>query len=373
MTAAVTEPAAIDPADGPPPSWTRIFTIASYALAAVALVATVWSVGPHRLLAQLEAIGLGFAAVVALEVVITGFDSAALSGFLGSGGRRSSFLQVVRAQVAGRAINSVTPLASLGEATKATTLMEHTPSRRAIAAVFHYNLATIGVRMATIVVGAPICAVVLDLPHLLVVALYAGSAVAAAVLLGGILLIRRGMLVSLVDAGRAARLLSQDRAVRWRTQVAAIDRYHPRYGADPLAPWKAVLWILISRALSLASGWVVLRSVGYSAGPGTVAAIATAGTLIGTISSVVPMGLGISEGSNAALFAALGVPSSLGVTMVLGGRITLLAYAALGVVLGASTVVVKGAQKVRTRRLRGRRRRDAALLQSQVADLASTP
>ena len=111
----------------------------------------------------------------------------------------------------------------------------------------------------------------------------------------------------------------------------------------------------MSRLLSLVSMWVVLRSVGYTAGPGTVAAIATAGTLISMIASVVPMGLGISEGSNAALFAALGAPASLGVTMVLGSRITLLVYAAIGLfLLSASSVVVVGAKRVQGKRRGGR-------------------
>lgn len=342
--------------DGPAPSWTRIFTWASFGLAFVALALTVWSVGPRTLLDQLGAIGLGFVAVVAIEVVVTLCDSAALSSFLGHGGRRATYLQVVRAQVAGRAINAVTPLASLGEATKATTLMEHTSSRRAIAAVFHYNLATIAIRMGTIAIGAPICGLALDLPHVLVVALFVGGAVAAAVLIGGVLLVRRGMLVTLVDAARSIRVLSRDRAKRWRQKVLEIDRYKPKHRKQQ-SRWVPTMWIVTSRLLALGSMWVVLASVGYTAGPGTIAAVATAGQLISMIASVVPMGLGISEGSNAALFAALGVPPSLGVTMVLGGRITLLAYAVLGLVLlSASTAVVHTARRVRARTHTGMRR-----------------
>ena len=349
-----------DPGERAAPSWTRYFTHASIAVAVIALAITVWSVGPSQLWHQLADIGWGFAAVLAIEVVITGCDSAALSGFLGPGGRRPSFLHVVRAQVAGRAINAVTPLASLGEATKATTLMERTGSQRAIAAVFHYNLAAIGVRLITIAVGAPICALVLPLPHLLAVALLVGSAIAAAALIAGALLVRRGMLASLVDGVRAVRLISSERAGRWHAKLDAIDRYQPR-DAGRRRQWLPALWVIASRLLSLASMWVVLRSVGYTAGLGTVAAVATAGTLISMIASVVPMGLGISEGSNAALFAALGAPASLGVTMVLGNRITLLVYAAIGLfLLSASTVVAGGARRVKGASDRRRARRTPA-------------
>ncbi len=336
-----------DDGEGQAPSWTRMFTIISFVIGFVALAITIWSVGPRKLLDLLADIGLGFIAIIALEIVITLCDSAALSGFLGSGGRRSSYLHVVRAQVSGRAINAVTPLGSLGEATKATTLMERTPSRRAIAAVFNYNLASAGVRLLIITLGAPVCGIVLDLPRTLVIALFVGSAVAAVALTAGVLLVRRGMLSTLVDAGRTVRVLSKDRHERWRKKVLEIDRYRPKH-AHQRGRWTSVGWMILSRVLAVVSTWIVLKSVGYSAGLGTLAAIATAGQLISMIASVVPMGLGISEGSNAALFAALGAPPALGVTMVLGSRVTTIMYAVVGLVLiSASTAVVHTGARIR--------------------------
>lgn len=333
------------------PSWTRFFTYGSIALAAIALVVTIWSVGPARLLAQLADIGIGFAAVLLIELAITGCDSLALSGFLGKGGRRPSFLHVVRAQVSGRAINAVTPLASLGEATKATTLMEQTSSHRAIAAVIHYNIVSIGIRLLTIAIGAPICALVLDLPEALNVVLWVGGAVAAAALAGGVVLVRRGMLATAIDAVRAVRLVSQERAKRWRDKLAGIDKHlRPRPDQRARQRWSPALFVIGSRMLSLVSMWVVLASVGYRAGVGTIAAVATAGTLISMMASIVPMGLGISEGSNAALFAALGAPASLGVTMVLGNRITLLCYAAIGIFLVSASTAVGSARKLHVER-----------------------
>jgi uncharacterized protein (TIRG00374 family) len=336
-----------DASDSPAPTWTRIFTLISVVIAIGALALTIWSVGPRTLLSQLKAIGWGFAAVIVIECLITLCDSAALSSFLGIGGRRPSYFQVVRAQLAGRAINAVTPMASLGEATKATTLMQRTGSRRAIAAVFHYNLANVAIRLATIAIGAPICALALDLPHALEVALFAGGAIAGALVIAGALLARRGMLVSFVDAVRTLRVISAERAARWRKKMLEIDRYQPKH-ARARARWIPFSWLVLSRLLSVASMWAVLASVGYIAGPGTIAAIATGGAVITMVASIVPMGLGISEGSNAALFLALGAPASLGVTMVLGGRITLIAHAVVGLTLiGASSAVEHGTQQLR--------------------------
>jgi uncharacterized membrane protein YbhN (UPF0104 family) len=307
----------------------------------VALAVTVWSVGPRTLADQVASIGFGFAAIIAIEAAVTGCDGAALSGFLGSGGRRPSYFYVLRAQVIGRAINAVTPLASLGEATKATSLMERTSTPRAVGAVMRYNLATLGVRLSIVAIGAPICALVLDVPGWLAGLLVGGAVVSAGLLVGGVVLVRRGMLASAVSALRTLHLVSAARAKRWRGKLTEIDKHlRPPSGGDRRARWTPAGWVVLSRCLTLTSAWVVLVSTGHWIGVGSMAAIASAGQIVSVAASVVPLGLGISEAGNAALFAALGEPASLGVAMVLGTRITTLVYAAIGLTLmGTATVI----------------------------------
>ncbi len=344
MSTIVSSPAAPSAAglqdEAPPSSWTRWFTRLSVVVGAIALVVTVWSVGPSVLLDNLKAIGWGFALIIAIEAAVTGCDGAALSGFLGKGGRRPSFGYVLRAQVIGRAINAVTPLASLGEATKATTLMERTSSPRAIGAVLRYNLAHLGVRLTTIALGAPICALVLDVPSWMTWLLVGGSIAAIALVIAGAVLVKRGMLASVVGVLRALRLVSGERARRWDSKLEAIDeRLRDEPGARGRARWSSVCWVFASRALTLTSAWVVLMTMGHSVGVGTVAAISTAGQLVAVAASLVPLGLGIAEAGNAALFTALGEPAALGVAMVLGTRITTIVYAAIGLILTGTTVV----------------------------------
>lgn len=345
MSTIVTSPgapaAAALPDDAPSASsWTRWFTRLSVVFGLVALGVTVWSVGPRVLLDNVKAIGFGFAAILAIEAAVTGCDGAALSGFLGSGGRRPGFGYVLRAQVIGRAINAVTPLASLGEATKATTLMERTSSPRAIGAVIRYNLSTLGVRLMTVAIGAPICALLLDVPSWLTWLLVGGAVASAGLVVAGIVLVRRGMLASGAGALRALRLVSEARARRWRGKLDEIDKRLRDEPGSGHARWRPAGWVVLSRALTLTSAWVVLLSMGHSVGVGTVAAISTAGQLVAVVASLVPLGLGISEAGNAALFAALGQPAALGVAMVLGARITTLVYAAIGLILmGTATVV----------------------------------
>jgi hypothetical protein len=328
--------------DSAAPSWTRWFTLVSVVVAIVALVITVWSVGTDQLLEQIVAIGWGFAGVIVIEAAATACDSAALSGFLGAGGRRPGYAYVLKAQIMGRAINAVTPLASLGEATKATSLMERTSSSRAIGAVLRYNLASFGMKLAVIAIGAPLCAVLLDVPAWLVYVFVIGGVVAIALLAGGMWLVGRGMLSSGVSILRSINVISRERADRWWARTRKIDRHLRSDRAHPLRKrWAPAGWVALARALNLVSLWMVVFAAGTLIGPGTMAAVSTAGQLINALASLVPLGLGISEAGNAALFSALDEPASLGVAMVLGQRISTLAYAAIGLALIGTTAVIE--------------------------------
>lgn len=328
--------------DSSAPSWTRWFTLVSIAVAIVALVLTVWSVGPRELVTQLRAIGWGFAGVLAIEAAATACDSAALHGFLGDDGRRPSYAYVLKAQIMGRAINAVTPLASLGEATKATSLMERTSSNRAIGAVIRYNLASIGMKLAVIAIGAPLCALLLDVPRWLVYLFVGGGIAALGLLAGGAWLVAKGMLSSGVAALRALHLISRERTNRWLAKARGIDRHlRPKAGVSFRERWTPAGWVAIARALNLAALWLVVLAAGTLIGPGTMAAISSAGPLINLLASLVPLGLGISEAGNAALFLALDEPASLGVAMVLGSRIATLAYAAIGLVLITTSTMLE--------------------------------
>ena len=323
----------LDEDEGPAPSWTRWLTLGSLVIAVIALGLTIWSVGPRTILDQLRAIGWGFLAIIGIEAVITCVDAAAISGFLGPGGRRPGYLYVLKAQLAGRALNAVTPGGTLGEATKATILLERTPSSRAIASIVRYNLTTIGMTLLSTAIGAPICALVLEVPDWLRLLLWIGAAVSAVLLVTGALLIHRGMLVTVIDVLARIRLVPRRKVGPWRASLGRIDRQLRGGRGSLLRRWAPALWVALSRVLTVASSWAVLAIVGQVLGAGQIAAMATIGPLISVASAVVPLGLGVSEGGNAAMFAAIGLPASLGVTVVLARRVMLIIYAVIGIVL----------------------------------------
>ena len=75
-----------------------------------------------------------------------------------------------------------------------------------------------------------------------------------------------------------------------------------------------------------------------------------AGVVLGWISTIIPMGLGISEGSTAALFALIGAPSALGVALALARRVNQVVFALLGfAILTLDRVASRVHRQIRTR------------------------
>lgn len=329
----MSEPEVASPQPGRP-RWARWLTLSVTAVAIVALVATVWSVGLGTLYAQLRSIGWWFAIILGLEAVATLCDAAILHGFLGPARPRPGFLRVLEAQVAGRAVNVVTPMASLGEATKATMLMRHTEAGRAVATVVRFNLVFIAVNLAVVLVGAPICAGVLPLPPWMARTLWIGTGAAVAIGLGLAAMVRAGLVASLMRLLRALRIISRQRLGLWRDRLRTLDA--TMRGEGGVRSWAPGLWAVPSKLIVWVSAWLVLYANGQPPSFGVMAALASAGTLINAAANVVPLGLGVSEGGTAALMAALGESPTLGVTMVVARRVVFLTYAALGLVVLAA-------------------------------------
>lgn len=319
------------PPPRPPPRWARRFTLIAGALAIALLAFTIHQVGPATLARELGAIGWWFTALIAIEIVAALCDALAISGFLGPAPPRSSFRRVLQAQVIGRAINLVTPLASVGEATKATLLMRDTASSRAAAAIGRFGLAYVIINLGLVTIGAPICAATLDLPAWLTRTLWVGTGLAIVLVIGATAWVQAGLLASAVGALARLRLISPERAAGWRDRGARFDE--ELRGGGGLRGWWPALFAAISKLLQWLAAWIVLYANGAAPPLDVMAALATAGTVVNIVANIVPLGLGVAEGGTAALMAALGQPASLGVTIALARRAVHLVYAGFGLTL----------------------------------------
>jgi uncharacterized protein (TIRG00374 family) len=327
------------------PRWARWVTFGSLGLAMVALGWTLYSVGFTALVYRLLRIGPWFALVVVLEVLVTLCDGAAIHGFLRPDHKKAGYGRTVLAQVAGRAVNAVTPMGSLGEVVKMTTLMERVPQPRALSAVLLYNITNTELSFVLIAMGATLSGVLLELPSVLRTLLIVTGAVTAVLAVVMPVLVMRGMLSTFVGMGRAVRVISVKQAKRWRRKLEDIDeKLRDTGGARRRDRMIALGFVLLSRSGSWLNTAILIHAAGAELSVGFLAAVLTAGQVIQWISAVVPLGLGITESGNYALFRALGVEPSIGVTVALGKRVTQLIYAAIGLVLVSVNQTVKEAK-----------------------------
>jgi len=343
------------------PRWARWVTFGSLAVALVALAWTLYTVGLTELLYRLALIGPWFGVVIALEIMITTCDAAAIHSFLRPDHGRIGYRRVVMAQIAGRAVNAVTPTGSLGEVVKTSMIVEKVPQSRALAAVLLYNIISLEISFVLIAAGAPLTATFLDMPGPLGPVLFVAGAVAAVLAIGTPILVFRGMLGSFLALGHKLRLISKKQQQRWQSKVEAVDsKLRDTRGARRHDRLLGVGFMAISRALSWSITGVLVHASGGPVSIGFLAAILTAGQVISWAASMVPLGLGISEGGNYALFRGLGVQPAIGVTVAVGRRVTQIIYAAIGLVLVSVNQTVKEARAVKRKKLVGQSATPAA-------------
>jgi uncharacterized protein (TIRG00374 family) len=321
------------------PKWLHWVTRISIVIGIIALVVTVWIVGPHALMVELRKIGWFLAALILLEIITSLCDATALY-FMADGPGRPSWRECVVAQIAGRGINSVTPGGNLGEAVKVGLLAQRCSPRRIVAAVMYVNLIALVINLGVIAVGSGATAFLFDLPHAAVVGLLVGAALAAVLAIGIMVLIKRGMLTTLSNALSYLHIISKKRRKSWNNTLEEVDRR--LRGQDSAHARRAVTFIAISQLGQKAVTYATVLAAGYVLSPGQFLALCSAGVLLGWISTIIPMGLGISEGGNVALFTLIGAPASLGLALALARRVNQIAFGVLGfLILTADRVATR--------------------------------
>jgi hypothetical protein len=342
----------------------------SLAVALVALVYTIRDIGLHDLGRRFRWIGWWWFVVLAMEASITTLDAIAIRAFLSPEQDKLRLRDALLAQLAGRAVNAVTPTGNLGEAIKVSVLVEHVSQSRAVACILLYNLVSFTVELAVVAIAAPIMAVLVPMRAGLRWTLLGGGAVCALISIGLYALANRGLLSTATGALVRLRLISRPRAARWEPRLRSVDdKLGLVAGARARDRWLGVGAIILSRATSMSISALLLAVVGRHLTLGFFAAFTVGGFAIYLASSLVPLGLGISEGGNAALFRALGENPAAGVTTVLARRVTLVVYAAIGLFLVTVNVTVRRARD----RQRAAAGGAAAVAVGEVAGVAVLP
>src|SRR5450432_1703649 len=347
------------------PTWARWVTRISLVIALVALVLTIKDTGLHTIGRYFRRIGWWWFAVVALEVVITSLDAVAIRSFMSPEQEKVKLRSALLSQLAGRSVNAVTPSGNLGEAVKVSVLTEHVSQSRAVATILLYNVVSFTVELAMVAVAAPFVAWLVPMPRELRWMMLGAGLVCGVLSIGCYMLVHKGVLSSVARAARRIRvpgiawlrkkiwknpaaskyLLSPERFEQWNESLTAVDRkMRISEGARTQDRVLGITAVVVSRLTSMSLSLLILHAVGEQITVGFVAAYTVGGFVIYMMSTLVPMGLGISEGGNYWLFRALGENPARGVTLVVARRVTLVLYAGIGLVLVAVSETVARAR-----------------------------
>ena len=315
-------------------------------LAVIALVITIYTTGLATIASYFRRIGWWWIAVVIFECAITSLDAIAIRAFLSPEQGKVRLRSALLSQLAGRAVNAVTPSGNLGEAVKVSVLVDHVSQSRAVSTILLYNVVSFAVELMIVAVAAPVMVLLVPMPAKLRWLMILTCVVCFSVALGLHQLTRGGVLDPLARGLKRLRVLSAARYERWRERLRGVDsKMQGASGARRRDRWLGLAAVTASRLTSMALSLVILHAVGESITLGFVAAYTVGGFVIYMLSSLVPMGVGISEGGNYWMFRALGENPARGVTLVLARRVTLIMYAAIGLVLVTASETVQRARE----------------------------
>lgn len=277
-------------------------------------------------------IGTGgwFVLIAAIDLVSAMCDAFAVHGLV-SASQRVSYWRVFAAQVSGMAINRLTPGNSLGEPVKVTLLMRTVPVDAAVSGILMFNLITLYVGIAAIVIGVPVTVLLLDVPDRVQVVVWIAMVVLLAVATAVAILVRRGALGTLISAIERVGVISTTRAESWRATIATIDARVRSIGDTRTSgSARGLAGVLCSRALNWVGTVVVLHAADIPmTGPLVIASL-TVGILIAWMSNIIPLGLGIADGTNYVLYGLLGASPMSGLLFTMVNRLRTIVLAMMG-------------------------------------------
>jgi uncharacterized protein (TIRG00374 family) len=292
--------------------------------------------------------GRWFAVIALIDLASVACDSLAIYGFLRPLVERVRFTRIFGAQASGLAINRLTPGNSLGEPTKVTLLVRHVPQDAAVSAIVMFNVTTILVGIAFIVIGVPITVLLLDLPPYVRLVVWIATAALVVVAVALVLIVRRGAVATLIDGIAGLRIISRTRAGQWRSRIAAIDAHVKKLGtARASGVLRGLAGVLASRILNSIGTVTLLYAAHLPVTAPLVIAVLSVGILITWMSNVIPLGLGLADTGNYALYAALGVRASAGLDFTMVNRARTIVLAGLGLSIMAIVQLVDRAQSRR--------------------------
>jgi hypothetical protein len=216
--------------------------------------------------------------------------------------------------------------------------MAHVPASAAVPAIVMFNVSSYVVAVGMIAIGVPITLLSLDLPGRADIAVLIVTALLVVAVSGLVVLARRGALATLLHAARRIRILSAARAERLEKRLSAIDTNIRRFG--DAATRRALIFVIGSRLLNMSGALVILIATGVELTVPMVVGTLSVGILITWISNVIPLGLGLADGGNYALYGVLGGSPGAGLEFAMINRVRTVVLASMGLTVMAIANVI---------------------------------
>jgi len=320
-------------ADGRASRWGSVFNLVMMVVGGVFLFLLLRHHGWSEFQEMLAGAGGWFAVVLGLELISLCMDAAAVHAFMRPEARMIRYVRVLGAQASGRAINVLTPGGALGEPTKLMLLSQYAPQARALSSLVMMNLAIAYIAVSLMLIGIPVTLLLIEVPHPVKVMVGVGLAVIVPAMVGLTLLVHRGAVSSIVDLLQRIHVVKPERAQSWRDKLVDVDRHIRELQQNRSAgTWKGILWVAGSKVVSWTSSITLIAAVGVAMSPTLVIGYLSVGLLIGWISQIVPMGLGVQDGGQYALFGLLGASGPQGLMVAMLQRARSVSVAILGLV-----------------------------------------
>lgn len=314
-----------------------IFNVVMFLVGGIALAWMLRTTSWPELRSVIAGVGAWAALILGLDLIALVLDALAWHAFMRPEARMVPFWRVLGAWASGRAINVLTPSGALGEATKVTMLLNHAPRSRVLSSIVLLNISMLYFSVTVMMIGIPLTLLLIDLPSEIKVLVGIGVAVIIPAMVALGFVIHRGAMSTLVGTLRRFRLISADGKTKWKEKLKDVDRHIRELHTDRTSGTRTgFVFVLLSKIVNYTATIMLLAAVGVPLTPALVIGVMSVGVLISWIAAIVPLGIGVADGGNYALYALLGATGEQGlfVTMLTRARTVVVAMLGLAMMAG---------------------------------------
>ena len=295
------------------------------------LVYMVRKVGPGELLHQVGALGWGIMLLILSEGAANVAHTIGWRHCLAKPQGDLPLMRLFAMNMAGYAVNYLTPTASVGgEVSRATLLASTQGGSEAVSSVLLDKLMTAVAHVLVVLAGALFLFWRVSLPVQLWVAMAVTTGLLTACMAVFLFLQMHGKLGGLCRwlvehnlGGGSLRTAAQ--------QLSKVDQALKEfYCQHPRSLVLSVGWHLLGHSVAIMQAWLFLFLLDQPAPLATVAAAGFLSLWFDLLTFAVPMNLGTLEGSRIVVFKALGCPALLGIAFGVSVRIAQVFWACFG-------------------------------------------